>query len=182
MVRLTLVVALLLVGASERTLRRSPERWSAPSPIRKCFPIPGASVTITEVNTNIKSAAVSNENGNFVFSSLQERRISCRSRALRLQESRSRRHHRPGQHHDSRRSEPRGRHGGGNGQRGRRITASADRSHRHGPHHRERAARGSAARVEPQLSGRAHHGSRDDAAASRAFGVLQRAGQPVRSR
>ncbi len=41
------------------------------------------------------------------------------------------------------------------------------------------AARGSAARVEPQLSGRAHHRSRDDAAASRAFGVLQRAGQPV---
>ncbi len=33
--------------------------------------IPGATVTITEVNTNIKASAVSNENGNFVFSSLR---------------------------------------------------------------------------------------------------------------
>ena len=33
--------------------------------------IPGAIVTITEVNTNIKTSAVSNENGNFVFSSLR---------------------------------------------------------------------------------------------------------------
>jgi hypothetical protein len=33
--------------------------------------IPGATVTITEVNTNIRSTAVSNENGNFVFPSLR---------------------------------------------------------------------------------------------------------------
>ncbi len=33
--------------------------------------IPGATVTITEVNTNIRSSAVTNENGNFVFSSLR---------------------------------------------------------------------------------------------------------------
>ena len=33
--------------------------------------IPGATVTITEVNTNIRSTAVSNDDGNFVFSSLR---------------------------------------------------------------------------------------------------------------
>jgi Carboxypeptidase regulatory-like domain len=33
--------------------------------------IPGAIVTITEVNTNIRSNSVTNENGNFVFSSLR---------------------------------------------------------------------------------------------------------------
>src|SRR5262245_61022802 len=33
--------------------------------------IPGATVTITEVNTNIRSNSVTNENGNFVFSSLR---------------------------------------------------------------------------------------------------------------
>ena len=33
--------------------------------------IPGATVTITEINTNIKSTAVTNENGNFVFPSLR---------------------------------------------------------------------------------------------------------------
>jgi hypothetical protein len=35
------------------------------------LPVPGASVTITEVNTNIKSDVVTNENGTFVFSSLR---------------------------------------------------------------------------------------------------------------
>src|SRR5688572_24016370 len=33
--------------------------------------IPGATVTITEVNTNIKTTAVTNENGNYVFASLR---------------------------------------------------------------------------------------------------------------
>jgi hypothetical protein len=33
--------------------------------------IPGATVTITEVNTNIKASTVTNENGNYVFSSLR---------------------------------------------------------------------------------------------------------------
>jgi hypothetical protein len=33
--------------------------------------IPGATVTITEVNTNIKTNAVTNENGNYVFASLR---------------------------------------------------------------------------------------------------------------
>ncbi len=35
------------------------------------LPIPGAVVTITEVNTNIKSSTTANENGNYVFSSLR---------------------------------------------------------------------------------------------------------------
>jgi hypothetical protein len=35
------------------------------------LPIPGAVVTITEVNTNIKSNTTANENGNYVFSSLR---------------------------------------------------------------------------------------------------------------
>jgi hypothetical protein len=33
--------------------------------------IPGATVTITEINTNIRSTAITNENGNFVFPSLR---------------------------------------------------------------------------------------------------------------
>jgi hypothetical protein len=33
--------------------------------------VPGANVTITEINTNIRSSTVSNENGNFVFPSLR---------------------------------------------------------------------------------------------------------------
>jgi len=35
------------------------------------LPIPGATVTITEVNTGIKSDTVTNQNGNYVFSSIQ---------------------------------------------------------------------------------------------------------------
>ncbi len=36
------------------------------------LPLPGATVTITEVNTNIALRAVSNDNGNFVFASLKD--------------------------------------------------------------------------------------------------------------
>src|SRR5262245_41018737 len=35
------------------------------------LPMPGATITITEVNTNLKSTVVTNEAGNFVFSSLR---------------------------------------------------------------------------------------------------------------
>src|SRR5688572_25799195 len=34
--------------------------------------IPGATVTITEVNTNITSTTVTNESGNYIFSSLKD--------------------------------------------------------------------------------------------------------------
>src|SRR5437867_4830860 len=36
------------------------------------LPIPGATVTITEVNTNISTSAVTNENGYYVFSSVKD--------------------------------------------------------------------------------------------------------------
>jgi hypothetical protein len=36
------------------------------------LPIPGATVAITEVNTNISNSAVTNENGSYVFSSLKD--------------------------------------------------------------------------------------------------------------
>src|SRR3989442_8520244 len=36
------------------------------------LPIPGATVTISEVNTNISTSAITNENGYYVFSSLKD--------------------------------------------------------------------------------------------------------------
>ena len=34
--------------------------------------VPGATITITEVNTNISSSAVTNKSGNYVFSNLKD--------------------------------------------------------------------------------------------------------------
>ena len=51
--------------------RPSPARCSATSPTRAAAAVPGATVTATETQTNISRTAVTNEAGNYIFSSLR---------------------------------------------------------------------------------------------------------------
>ena len=55
----------------QRRHRPSPAPCSATSPIRAAPPFPGATVTALETQTNISRTAVTNEAGNYIFSSLQ---------------------------------------------------------------------------------------------------------------
>jgi Carboxypeptidase regulatory-like domain len=71
MTRLALVVALLAVGASNASAQAVTGTLLGTITDSGGLPIPGVTVTITEVNTNIKSTAATNESGNFVFSSIR---------------------------------------------------------------------------------------------------------------
>ena len=143
------------------------------------FALPGVTVTITEVNTNISYSAVTNDSGNYVFSNLKDGtyRVSAElsgfKRAVRdgvevpvnatlrvdlkLEVGADRRI----------------------GHRRRRESAAADRPRRHQPHHRQHPSGGSAARLQPQLPGDDGHGAGRAADAAAALRLLQRAGQPV---
>ncbi len=68
---LALVVAFLVVGASNASAQAVTGTLLGTITDSGGLPVPGAAVTITEVNTNIKSTAASNESGNFVFSSIR---------------------------------------------------------------------------------------------------------------
>jgi hypothetical protein len=71
MAYLALVLALLLTGASNAYAQAVSGTLLGTITDSEGLPIPGASVTITEVNTNIKSGGVTNADGNFVFPSIR---------------------------------------------------------------------------------------------------------------
>ena len=71
MVRLTLVLALLLVSASRTYGQAVTGTLVGTITDSESLPVPGVTITITEVNRNIRSQSVTNEDGNYVFPSLQ---------------------------------------------------------------------------------------------------------------
>ncbi len=71
MVRLTLVLALLLVSSSRAYAQAVTGTLVGTITDSESLPVPGVSITITEVKTNIRSQSISNEDGNYVFASLQ---------------------------------------------------------------------------------------------------------------
>jgi hypothetical protein len=71
MTRLALILALIVGGASNAWAQAVTGTLLGTITDTVGLPVPGASVTITEVNTNIKSDVVTNENGTYVFSSLR---------------------------------------------------------------------------------------------------------------
>lgn len=71
MAYLVLVVALLFAGATGASAQAVTGTLLGTITDSESLPVPGATITITEVNTNIRSEATTNPNGNFVFSSLR---------------------------------------------------------------------------------------------------------------
>ena len=134
------------------------------------FALPGVTLTITEVNTNVSYSAVTNNSGNYVFSNLKDGkyRVSAELSGFK-------RVVREGVDVPVN-ATPRVGHRRG------REPAAANRPRRHQPHHRKRPSGGGAARLQPQLPGDDDHraGRLEDATA--ALRLLQRAGQPVGER
>ncbi len=71
MAYLLLMLALLLAGVPNASAQAVSGTLLGTITDTEGLPVPGASVTITEVNTNIRSDVATNANGNFVFSSLR---------------------------------------------------------------------------------------------------------------
>ena len=71
MAYIALALALMLVGVSDASAQAVSGTLLGTITDSEGLPVPGASVTITEVNTNIKSAGVTNADGNFVFPSIR---------------------------------------------------------------------------------------------------------------
>ena len=142
--------------------------------------VPGATITATEVRTNITRTAVSNAGRQLHLQQSAARRLP-ESKASSSASRSSRRETVEVSVNTTVRVDISLTVGSARrvADRYRRGAAAADRSHRYGPHHREHADHTDAAGVQPQLPGAAHHGARRVAAVSAAFGVLQLARKPV---
>ena len=138
--------------------------------------VPGATVTATEVQTNVSRTAISNESGYYIFSSLQNGTFEVVSRAPGLQESRAAGGQSRCEHDGPRRSRARSRTDDGGGHRFRRIAAPADGPHRYGASDRIEDGGRVAVDLQPQLPVVTGHRARIDPSPPRAFGLLQLAG------
>ena len=100
--------------------------------MRAAAPFPGATVTAVETQTNISRTAVTNEAGNYIFSSLRNGTYSVEAELHGLPQGHAAERPRRRQHDDARRPDARARtdERGGDGRR--RDARPADRPHRHG--------------------------------------------------
>jgi hypothetical protein len=71
MAYLVLILVLLFAGVPHASAQAVTGTLLGTITDSESLPVPGASVTITEVNTNIRSEATTNPDGNFVFSSIR---------------------------------------------------------------------------------------------------------------
>jgi Carboxypeptidase regulatory-like domain len=71
MIRSALILALFFAGALNASAQAVSGTLLGTISDSEGLPVPGASVSITEVNTNIRSETLTNQDGNFVFSSLR---------------------------------------------------------------------------------------------------------------
>ena len=138
--------------------------------------VPGATVTALEVQTNTSRTAVTNEAGNYIFSSLQNGTYTVECRAPGLQEGGAAEREGRGQHDRPRRPEARSRPDQRDADRLGRDAPAADGPDRHRTDPRVEDGVGAAAHLQPELPVAADHGAGRDAAAPRALAVLQLAG------
>src|SRR4030095_3644657 len=67
MVRLTLALALVVIGSSSAFAQAVTGTLVGTITDSESLPVPGVTITITEVNRNIRSQSVTNADGNYVF-------------------------------------------------------------------------------------------------------------------
>ncbi len=140
--------------------------------------VPGATVTAVETQTNISRTAVTNEAGNYIFSSLRNGTYSVEAELTGFRKV-IRQNVRVDVNTTMRVDltlELGADERGGDGRR--RDAASPDGSHRHGAAARIEGRHRAPPQLQPQLPGPARDGARRDASVPAALAVLQLAGQP----